>query len=295
MLNIIKVTISFLACTAACPCALLAQQTQPEFAHQSHGLHLHKPYEFTFTAGGWVPRALGEVGLGVDPELFDLTIEESFDLDNSEGIFNAELTMVKDDRWQIAFSGFDFATETTAIFGETAPFGDLVLNPGDAYFSSFDVTSAAVEVGYWQFEVCREGTLADGTRECRVDLRFAPFVGMRYLDVDHHLEVFGEGVEEAGGEWVGVLAGMNLLMRFRVPDSTPLIEIMQIDGSLALGPAIGGDGGAMAHVRAGLTAFFNDHFGLTFGYRLIHFVVENDEYEINGGLQGLFFGGTFRF
>jgi hypothetical protein len=295
MLEINKVLVSLLACTFASQTPLQAQHTQPDGEAAAPKFEAGDRYDFTFTAGGWVPRALGEVGLGFDTDAFDLTLEESFDLDNSEGIFNAEIALIKNDGWQIELSGFDFSTETSASFAQFARFGDLVLNPGDAYRSSFDVTSAAVEVGYWLFDVCRMGMSADGTRECRVDFRFAPYVGMRYLDIDHHIEVIGEGSEDAGGEWVGVLGGMNLQMRYRVPDSFPLIEIVEINGSLAAGPAIGGDGGAAAHIRAGITAFFNDHFGLTFGYRLVHFVVENDEYELNGGLQGLFFGGTFRF
>ena len=295
MPNTINILVSFLMCTTVGQPSLLAQETQPHDHSATPDLHQEETYEFTFTAGGWVPRALGEVGLGFDPGVFDLTIEESFDLDNSEGIFNAELTMVKNDLWQIDLSGFDFSTETTATFAEFGEFGDLVLNPGDAYFSSFDVTSADVEIGYWLFQVCRMGMSPDGLRDCRVDFRFAPYFAMRYVDIDHRVEVLGEGAEDAGGEWVGVLAGMNLQMRYRVPDSIPLIQTVEIDGSFAVGPAVGGDGGAMSHIRAGITAFLNDHFGLTFGYRLVHFVVENDDYELNGGLQGLFFGGTFRF
>ena len=51
----------------------------------------------------------------------------------------------------------------------------------------------------------------------------------------------------------------------------------------------------MWHARVGLTHYFNRNIGVYFGFRLVDFNVENGDYELEGGLQGLFIAATVRF
>jgi hypothetical protein len=275
---------TFLLCASAAFGQVQEAATQPIASHNQSS---SSEYVFTFTPGLWVPRLGGENGP-------DILVEEAFDLDNSESVFNLEVAMRKNDYWQIDLSGFDFETSQSGQFSGNADFAGLELNEGDPFDASFGITSAAIELSWWQWDVCRIGHY-HGEKPCRVDLRFAPLLGMRYIDVEQTIDLPGEGRVETGGEWLAAFAGMNLQMRYDTHDSFPLIDFLEIDGSLAIGPTFGGDGGAMAQIRTGVTAFFNQNVGFTFGYRLLQVDVENDPYEFQGGLQGLFFAGTIRF
>ena len=55
------------------------------------------------------------------------------------------------------------------------------------------------------------------------------------------------------------------------------------------------EGGKEVTLRAGMRFWFCDAFSLDFGYRLIEAGIESEEYELTGGLQGLFLSGTIRF
>src|SRR5690606_38012909 len=130
---------------------------------------------------------------------------------------------------------------------------------------------------------------------CATDLRFAPLVGFRYADIDYSLRLLGEGEEKVGGEWIAAIVGGRMQLRYDLPDSFPMGEELRIDGVVGIGPACGGDGGWASHIRASLSWYFTHNFGVTVGYRLIHFNVEDGDFEFDGGLQGMFVGGSLRF
>jgi hypothetical protein len=255
-------------------------------------------YEFSLVPGVWVPRLGGDVSLtpggGGGPPAESINLEFDLNLDSSEATVNVELSMRKNEVFQLDLSGFDFETSESRVFEGFADFGALSLDPGDPYLAEFDMTSLAVEFAWWCFRPRIPHTRREGASGA-VDLRLAPAVGVRYLDVDQVLEVSGEGRESAGGEWLIPFIAIQLQMRYELPREFPLIHMIQIDGGIGLGPALGGDGGTGSHVRAGMTAYVTPNLGLTFGYRLIDVDVESDGYAFNGGLQGLFFAGTIRF
>ena len=244
-------------------------------------------YQFQVNAGAWLPRLGGE-------NSDDILVEEEFDLDSSEAVLNIEFIMRKNDYWQLDISGFDFETSNSGEFTRNADFFGTELDFGDPYRADFEMTSAAVELAWWMWEYRRIGEVR-GRKTCRLDLRFAPLVGVRYLDIEQSLETPAAGRVELGGEWLAPFAGLDIQMRYDTLDTVPLVDMLEINGSMALGPVLGGDGGMFAHIRAGVTAHFNDTLAFTFGYRLLQVDVENEPYEFQGGLQGLFIGGTFRF
>jgi hypothetical protein len=61
------------------------------------------------------------------------------------------------------------------------------------------------------------------------------------------------------------------------------------------GPAFGGDCGMVVTLRAGMRLWLCQKSSLDFGDRLLESSVESDDYEFEGGLQGLFLSGTIRF
>jgi hypothetical protein len=67
-----------------------------------------------------------------------------------------------------------------------------------------------------------------------------------------------------------------------------------IDLELGGGPVLGAEGWFFT-LATGLTWRPVEHVGLTFGYRQIDADLEDGDYEFEGRLAGLFFGGTIRF
>jgi hypothetical protein len=273
-----RVCIGVLSAVLCCKAAAQSSATMPDSADDR--------YEFTLTPGLWLPRLGGELP-------GDILVEEELDLDSSESVANVEFTMRKDDYWQLDFSGFDFDTSNSDVFAGNENVLGLDLDQGDQFAATFNMTSAAVELAWWQWDLHRIGEVRNG-KASRVDLRFAPLVALRYLDIEQTLAA-PAGFADENGEWLAAMGGFHLQMRYDTRDSFPLVDRLDVDGTLALGPAFGGDGGAMAQIRASLTANFDQHFGLTFGYRLLHVDVENEPYEFAGGLQGLFIAGVIRF
>lgn len=250
--------------------------------------------QVNLNVGSWLTRVNGDARLGPSPAATEIRLEEAFDLDSYQAIFNAELSVTKNDLWQLQFSGFDFAADATGTFGDAAVFGALSLDPGDAFSAEFEMTSIAAEFCAWVWQPYCIGPLADG-RECRVALRAGPLVGARLIDIDHTVSISGEGTARAQGEWLAPYAGVQFELRFDTRDSLPALDSITIDAGGALGPALGGDGGTVSHIHAGLTAHLSPNLGVGFGYRLIQVDVQYDDFEFTGGLQGLFVFASLRF
>ncbi len=246
---------------------------------------------FTFTPGVWLARLGGESTFGGLPGAREISLETQFELDDRETAPNFELAITKGSRWQIDLGGFDFSTSGRGEADFTGPFGDIAITPGDAYRADFDMTSLALSVSYWQWHpinsVDRGGSL---------DLRLAWGGGIRWLSVEQSLELPGTDSATTGdGEWLIPEAIIQLDLNYRLPDSFPVLQNFQIISILSIGPAFGGDGGLVATFRSSMRFWLSDCFSLDFGYRLIEASVESEEYELTGGLQGLFLSGTIRF
>ena len=254
--------------------------------------------EVSFLAGVWLPRMVGTVALGGG----EIQVNNEFELNKSEATLNLELAVRKNEFWELWFGGFDFSSSATGPFrGDGQSFGSLVLNNGTQYTSDFEMTSVATDlsVAVWRpFADAHSREQGAGNRTWNgsyvADLRFCPQFGMRYIDVDHTVTTAG-GTQRAGGEWLAVYVGLLLEMDYRPRERTSWLTLLRIQGSFAAGPALGGDGGSMWQVRAGVTVQFTAALGFMFGYRLVELNVENGAYTLDGGLQGLFVAGSFRF
>ena len=120
-------------------------------------------------------------------------------------------------------------------------------------------------------------------------------VAVRFVDVEQTITLVDGSRAEADGEWVGVLGGLQITLDYRPEQHVPGLRMLRMQASLGVGPALGGDGGIMWQVRGGLTLQVTEQLGFMFGYRLLELDVENDDYALDGGLQGLFLAGSLRF
>ena len=255
--------------------------------------------EFTLLPGVWFPRLDGESGLAPGGKI---DLSSQLLLDDSEPTFNAELAIRRGDVWEVILGGFGFSTDSSGRFSGSATFGSLTLDPGDPFRASFDITSVSAELGVslWRPFTRDEQRIAElDNRNWEgkyiADLRITPTFGMRYVDVEQSVSLADGSRQVAGGEWAGVLVGVQITLDYRPQEHIPLVTMLRMQVSAAVGPALGGDGGYMAQVRGGLTLQFTEQLGLMFGYRLLELNVDNDDYTLEGGLQGLFVAGSLRF
>ncbi|MHC5001866.1 MAG: hypothetical protein ACYTJ0_01970 [Planctomycetota bacterium] len=236
---------------------------------------------FTFTPGLWLPRVVGDAGLGARR----IDLEDELRLRDSEATASGELEIVKNDRWFMHFSGFDFEVSDSGTFGGFAQFGDVSLAPGDRYRAQLGFTSIAGELG---MALPRSWPETEHGR-----LRLSPLAAVRFVDTDQKLGLVGGEREEVSGDWLGVMGGVRLDLQWR-PPGLPVREV-HLHASTAFGPALGGDGGTMWSVRATATVYVTEQVGLEFGFRLLHLDVEDGDYELDAGLQGLLLGVNLRF
>lgn len=265
--------------------------------------------EFTFTPGVWIPRLGGHAKLGPSSAAAaphkDLSFEDDFDLDDTEFLFSGDASLRIGSLHEVSLSGFAFSTESSETFagGSPAAFGDVTLAPGDAFSSSIDINSFAADLTFWTWNPVHTARPEATLRQ--TDLRFGPSIGLRYVGIDQDLSLDGvagpAGRAGGSGDWIAPEAGIQLQMRTYLKDTFPLVRAFEIDGGLTVGPAVSVGGGGRAEIggvvslKAIMTAYFTDNFGVSFGYRLFGMDAESRDYEFDGSLEGLFFGAAIRF
>lgn len=251
--------------------------------------------EVRLAAGAWLARLGGDVRLrNGSGEAFNLT--DDLDLRDLEATFNAELNIRKHDYFDLHLSGFSFSTDQSGTMPRSAVYGDLQFGAGDAYRTSFEMTSVNMEVRfpvYRPFNNSDQKFNKDGRR--RVRFRFGPLVGARYIDVEQAVEQVGIGRENAGGEWLGIHGGAHFELMFRPDGDFRWIDRLVLEAAASAGPLMGGDGGVFWQVQSTFRAYITENFGVHVGYRLVDMNAKNDGYRLEGGLQGLFVGGTVSF
>ncbi len=256
--------------------------------------------QITLLPGVWLPRIDGESSLG-PAGTQDIQLATQLDLDRSEPTVNMELSIRKHERWEIILSGMDFSTDSAGTFSGNATFGSVDLIDGQPFQATFDITSVAVELSVGTYRPFtrdpeRVAGLANRNHEGRyiAELTVAPLLALRYVDVKQVLTAGGDS-EVTGGEWAGLLAGLQITLDYRPEQDIPVLQMLRLQGGVAVGPALGGEGGTMWQVRGGVTIQITEQFGVMIGYRLLELDVETDDYALTGGLQGLFLAGSLRF
>jgi hypothetical protein len=247
------------------------------------------PIEVRLTPGVWIPRLLGDVRLGDGPLAFDVDLEDQLDLRDREATVNVELEVRKQGSpWHLHFDGYHFETDNADRFIGNADFGSLQLRDGDPFRAEMEILSFSGEFGYVMLDA-----FAD---DPKVDLRLGPVFALRYVDIDHEVEQIGVGTESPDGDWLGALVGLQFDMIHDLDEGFPLLDKVALRANVAAGPVLGGDGGVMYHLRAGMDLYFTDSLALYFGFRLLEVDAEtNDGFEMDGGLQGLFLGASITF
>ncbi len=272
-----------------------AATTTPALDPEPHSESLHAD----LLAGVWLPRLGGTSSLNGSGAL---DLADDYQLNGMDNAPNIELTIRKGEFYDLLLSGFGFSSGALVAFPTAGSFGPVAIAQGDAVQSSFDITSLNAELGFnvWrpytktpQLVEKYHNRTADG-RHYVCDLRLTPLLGARFIEASQTVtNLTASTTAEGEGAWLAVYGGFQMTCDWR-PELT-LLRLVRLQGGLGLGPALGGDGGFMWQIRAGLTVHPSENFGVTLGYRLVELNVENEGWELDGGLQGLFIAGSIRF
>jgi hypothetical protein len=255
--------------------------------------------KFTFTPGLWMPRLAGDAQFAPGGRL---ELRHGLTMRNSEPTFNAEFAIRRHERWELHFSGFHFATEARSAAESAMTFGAVSLAPGDVFRSEFEMTSISAELRVSAFRPLplpwNDGGESNATPDGKpiADLRLKPTFGARWVQVHHDVTDLGPAMtaERVRGEWAIPYAGITLELACR-PEGVPLTDHFRIEAGVGFGPALGSGSGYGWHVRAGVAWHFTPNIGVNVGYRLVDLNVKKDDYQLRGGLQGLFAAGSIRF
>lgn len=231
-------------------------------------------FELQLTAGIHLGRASGSITNGPDG-IEPFLMEKVLDLDDYEATFNAELLFRKD-RLDILLSGFDFSTDNSLILAEPITFGALALDAGDSVEATFDLFSAAIDVRYAFYLPPND--------DPDITFRIAPSLSLRYVDLDQSITSGGVR-ESASASATALLPGLFIDFAFR--------EKLFIGGGTAFGPNL--DGGSQWWISASIGYHFTPNLGVSIGYRQLDFDIEEDDYEADGRIAGLFIAGSIRF
>jgi hypothetical protein len=239
---------------------------------------------FKFTPTIWMPRLLGDSGFRPG-RLSDTDDDQS--LRDQEATFVAELRVDDRNGRRYRFSGFDFSVDDRSTARSFFTFGSVSISPGDDFKAEFEMTSVAGEIVLpWL-----ERTSADGGS----GIRFSPLFGARIIDFRNKVEEIGVAEQEATSVWVAPYAGLELEIFNAGPDLIPWVQRIRLHAVAAVGPALGGDNGSITDVRAMFQVDLTDSLAAHFGFKLIWLDAEDDDFEFDGSLQGIFLGASWRF
>jgi len=264
-------------------------------------------FEISITPGVWLPRLGGEIELGSTSAARAIDFEDELDLNDLEPTFKGELTFRSapaDDGWSVMVSGFSFDTQSSGRFEAGTPrdFGSLTLHPNDPYDASFEFESFSGEFGFMAIPLVnsqdrRHGPNEPAFHEPTTILRLTPHVGARYIHVRQKITRTGAmpSSESESAQWLAGFGGATVTLQFDPPPNIPLIERVKLSGTYALGPALQGGNGFIWQVRGEIGLQFTPNASLVLGYRLVEMDLDDDDFEIDGGLQGMFFAGRLMF
>lgn len=262
----------------------------------SEAMHL------TFTADVWFPRLDGDVTFNGPT----LDLGDAFELDGTEATLDGTVEG-RFDIWHVTLSGFTFSTDGSTDATAPLSFGGLGVGAGERVRSEFDMSSAALELGVsvyrpladqvWPWgDVERNESNVAYNGDYRGDLRFIPFIGARWIGLEHSVinETAG-GQASFESDWAAVYGGARVELAIRFPKEFPLGKRLVVSASGGAGAVFGGGSGTVFQARAGLDLFIFENVAISGGYQLLNINADEDDYDFDGGVQGMWAGVTIWF
>jgi len=267
-------------------------------------------FHFDLTAGAWFARVTGDVSAD-SPIKYDLA--DDLGLSSQEVSFAGDLEA----RWRslhFRFSGSEFRTSGGNTSTAANVLNGVIVRAGDPTASSLSMWNAGGDVGIDLFRLNADNrrTLAvvdeqgrtteqvthrglGGAGGYAADMRLGAFFGARAFNTDLDFANLRTGRSTTLDQtWTAVYVGGRVTIDLWLRDHFPILERMSVDADASFGPAYPGSG-SYFQVRAGITVFPCDNFGLQFGYRLQKIHGDGSGQDLDANFAGLFLGGALHF
>jgi len=262
------------------------------------------------TTGAWFARVTGDVA-DASPVKYDLA--DDLGLSSMETSFAGDLEV----RWRwlhFRVGGAEFSTSGGNASTPANVFNGVVVRNGDPTASSISMWNAGGDVGIdlwrpfadqpfplggdsernWQRNRVATGGLG-GDGGYKGDLRLGAFVGARAFNTEMDFANLRSGQATSFSQtFTAVYVGGRVTADIWMRDVFPLLERISIDADGAFGPSYPGSG-SYFQVRAGLTMYPCDNFGIQVGYRLQKIDGETGGLDLDANFAGLFVGAVLHF
>lgn len=270
-------------------------------------------FHLDFTAGLWLPRVTGDVSAD---SAYKYGLVSDLGLSSMEPSFAGELE-ARCRAFHVRVGGAQFETSggNASTFGNTL--NGLVIAPGDPTASTMSMWNFGGDIGVdlyrpladhpfafgdfdevnWRTNRVANGQAGGlgGVGGYKADLRLGAFVGVRAFNTDLSVSNLRTDLSTRLDEtWTVVYVGGRATLDLYLRDSVPFLERISIDADASFGPAYPGSGSLVA-VRAGVTAYPCDNFGIQFGYRLQKLDGDGAGQHLQANFAGLFVGGVLHF
>lgn len=268
-----------------------SDSTTPAIETYSTDLPEDGPWTLEFHPGIWYAGLSGDVKLprsaSGPSSVVDLV--DDLDLDEPRVSPFGELNLAKG-KWTIALRGFNYGNDGTATLSSSGSLGDVDFVPGSTLRSSFDTTVIEIEGGYRLYGR-QISPMTGGGYRLKTDIR--ALVGARLFAVDYSVTntspTIGGFLTDSADDFAAhPLIGGKLNLDFYEDFSVTFqITAGALSDSYGFDIVVGGQWRPVKNVgvQIGYRALF---FGMTSGS-------DNQEFEFEGSLQGLFAGVTFNF
>ncbi|MBT5136938.1 MAG: hypothetical protein HOH93_01925 [Phycisphaerae bacterium] len=238
----------------------------------------------TLRGGAWLPRLGGTITDGGGA----IDYETNIDMRDREVLPLLEFQVEPIDDIVVALFFFDFSTSGNGTFVGGDTYGGMVMTNGDAWSASTDIQSVSMEAAWEVWEPYKSGD--DDT------LSFAPVVGLQWFGVKTNLtNVTNTQSRDHQNSWIALQGGLQMDFRWDASGENSPLNSIGIQGQVMAGAMMGGDGGGMVSIQAGLSLGFTESASAFFGYRLQELSADDGAYTFDAGLQGLFVGAEIRF
>lgn len=232
----------------------------------------------------WIPRLAGTMQDGGGT----INLESNVIVHDEEATPFVSFSLIPINDITLSVAVYDFSTSSTGSFSGNRTFGSMALENGDSYDASIGITSVGWEAA-WE-------TVKPYEKSKDTSLTFAPIVGLQWYGVENRLEnVTDDQTVTHNNSWVSMHGGLRVGFDLQTQDFSAAVTSITVESQFMAGLLFGDDGGTVWSVQAMVALHVSPSVSGHLGYRLQELNAEDGAYTFDAGLQGLYFGGEFRF
>ncbi len=261
-------------------------------------------FQITVAPALWLSRVRGNTTFGGP----NFTVDDELGLNAYEGSINGEVSVGWGEFYEAMLTGWYFSTDASLAATAAGSFGNATIAIGDRLSNSFSAASVggefdvtlwqpfADQVTPWSARIPSLAAATDaGDDTPKADLRFKAIGAVRWYGASLTVD---DQTSATSGSWTlnavmpGIGGGIELDLDLK--GRTPWVDTLSFEASGAIGSNFTNEQ-YFTFIRAGITANFTPSVGVSLGYRLEDFKLNDNSATFDGGVQGLFIGADIKF